>query len=353
MKFFNQSTQDTFMIFKKNAGFNAFSLISISILFATLSLIIGCEKESEITQKAYKVGIVLFGDSRQPQVEGFKAELSKLGYKPGDTIHYITQNAKNKRPQLKPMVEELLAQEVDLLVAAGGLEADTMKKVIKDETPVVVLYVNAIVERDLVKTRLDPGWNVTGVDNLNAELSSKRIEIMRDLLPSMKKVLILYYKKIAPSRIGVEQATEIAKNMNISIDSRAVNNRAEIQQIMESLKPGDVDAMLTVPTAPIDNALKEIILPQIKRLKLPLMTHSRPLAAKGSMASYGAHFYDLGTQAARLANKILTGTAANKIPFETPKKFIYTLNSDVQKEFNIELTELAKSQINEYITTNK
>lgn len=341
------------MIATRNKWYQTFVLFGISILLASLFLITGCENKQETIAKTYKVGIVLFGDSRQPQVEGFKDEMNKLGYKPGDSIQYIIKNAKNKRPQLKPMVEELLAQKVDLLVAAGGLEADTMKKIIKDDTPVVVLYVNAIVERGLVESRIKPGWNVTGVDNLNAELSSKRVEIMRDLFPEMKKILILYYKKIAPSRIGVEQATNIAKDMGLSIDARAVSNREEIRQIMESLKPGDVDAMLTVPTAPIDNALKEIILPQIKRLKLPLMTHSRPLAEKGSMASYGAPFYDLGSQAARLAHKVLNGTTPNKIPFETPKKFIYTLNSDVQKEFDIKLTELAKSQINEYITTNK
>jgi len=341
------------MIFTKSIRYTTLPFLSIFVLLASLVSITGCEKKPEVSAKTYKVGIVLFGDSRQPQVEGFKDELNKLGYKPGDSVQYIIKNAKNKRPQLKPMVEELLVQNVDLLVAAGGLEADTMKKIVKDNTPVVVLYVNAIVERGLVESRLKPGWNVTGVDNLNAELSSKRVEIMRDLFPEMKNILVLYYKKIAPSRIGVEQATNIAKDMGLNIDARAVSNREEIRQVMESLQPGDVDAMLTVPTAPIDNALKEIILPQIKRLKLPLMTHSRPLAEKGSMASYGAHFYDLGAQAARLANKVLTGTAPNKIPFETPKKFIYTLNSDVQKEFDIKLTALAKSQINEYITTNK
>jgi len=339
------------MNFIYNARLKILVNIATSILIMSLFLLTGCEKKTEVVSKTFKVGIVLFGDSRQPQVEGFKDELTKLGYKPGDSIQYIIQNAKNKRPQLKPMVEELLAQEVDLLVAAGGLEADTMKKIIKDDTPVVVLYVNAIVERGLVESRLKPGWNVTGVDNLNAELSSKRVEIMRDLFPEMKKILILYYKKIAPSRIGVEQATSIAKNTGLSIDARAVSNREEIHEVMKNLKPGDVDAMLTVPTAPIDNALKEIILPEVNRLKLPLMAHSRPLTEKGAMASYGAHFYDLGAQAARLANKVLTGTAPNKIPFETPKKFTYTLNTDVQEAFDIKLTDLAKSQINEYITT--
>ena len=169
----------------------------------------------------------------------------------------------------------------------------------------------------------------------------------------MKRILILYYKKIAPSRIGVKRAQEMAAKKGLIIDARAVSSRDDIRNIMESLKPGEVDAMLTVPTAPIDNAMKEIILPNVNRLKLPLMTHSRPLAEKGALASYGAHFYDMGAQASRLADKVMNGVEPSKIPFETPKKFIYTMNKGVMEELGIELTEISRNQVNEYITTTK
>ena len=330
-----------------------FIVSGLFLLFSSLIFILpGCDsrKSADVTT----VGIVLFGDSRQPQVDGFKDELDKLGNKNGESIQYITRNAKNKRPELKKLVQELLDQNVDLLVAAGGLEADTMKKLVVDKNvPVVVLYINAIIERGLVKSRREPGWSVTGVDNLNAELSGKRIEVMQELLPDMKRILILYYKKIAPSRIGVKRAQLMAVKKDLIIDARAVSSRDEMRHVMENLKPGEVDAMLTVPTAPIDNAMKEIILPNVKRLKLPLMTHSRPLAEKGALASYGAHFYDMGAQAARLADKIIKGVAPAKIPFETPKKFIYTINKGVMEEQGIELTEIARNQVNEYITTTK
>ena len=330
-----------------------FCTVGLFFLFSSVIFILpGCD--SRKIEDVKTVGIVLFGDSRQPQVDGFKDGLDKLGYKNGESIQYIILNAKNKRPELKILVKELLDQGVDLLVAAGGLEADIMKKMIVDKNvPVVVLYINAIIERGLVKSRRSPGWNVTGVDNLNAELSGKRVEVMQELLPDMKRILILYYKKIAPSRIGVKRAQEMAAKKGLIIDARAVSSRDDIRNIMESLKPGEVDAMLTVPTAPIDNAMKEIILPNVNRLKLPLMTHSRPLAEKGALASYGAHFYDMGAQASRLADKVMNGVEPSKIPFETPKKFIYTMNKGVMEELGIELTEISRNQVNEYITTTK
>jgi putative ABC transport system substrate-binding protein len=335
-----------------NPGRGLLKVVLIMLVAASLLVTSGCGKKNGTEIKT--IGIVLFGDSRQPQVDGFKDELSRLGYKTDESIKYVIRNAKNKRPELKVHVQELIDQGVDLLVAAGGLEADTMKKVVGDaKIPVVVLYVNAILERGLVKSRREPGWGVTGVDNLNAELSGKRVELMQDLLPDMKTILILYYEKITPSRIGVEKARAMAEKTDITIDDRAVSSREEIKRTMESLQPGEVDAMLTVPTAPIDNALKDVILPNANRLKLPLMTHSRPLAEKGALASYGAHFYDMGAQAARLADKILKGVEASKIPFETPKKFIYTMNEEVKDEMGIQIEDVVRIQINEYVTTNK
>jgi len=301
-----------------------------------------------------KVGIVLFGDSRQPQVNGFKEGMAQLGYKDGIQISYITHNAKNDRSKLMSFVSKLSRQDTQLLVAAGGLEADTMKKIVGGKgIPVLVLYTNAIKERGLVESRRNPGWEVTGVDNLNAELSGKRIELLKDLVPGIRKILVLYYAKIAPSRIGAELAQQTASKYGLEIDALAVSSREEVEQVMTNLRIGDVDAMLTVPTAPIDNALKEIILPNLERLNIPLMTHSRPLAEIGALASYGANFYDMGIQSARLADKILQGIKPSSIPFETPKQFVYTVNQDVVKSLDLKLNDISLSQINEYVTTVK
>jgi putative ABC transport system substrate-binding protein len=225
-----------------------------------------------------------------------------------------------------------------------------MKKIAAPKgIPVLVLYVNSIIERKLVKTLKDPGWSVTGVDNLNAELSGKRIELIQELIPSLKTVLILYYQRIAPSRIGVEIATQTAAKKGIVVDARVVSSREDMIAVMSSLIPGEVDAMLTVPTAPIDNALTDIILPNTRRLNIPLFTYSRPMVEKGALAAYGAHFYELGKQASRQALKILSGIKPEKMPFETPKQFRYTLDKKQLNGFGITLSSVAKTQINDLI----
>ena len=298
------------------------------------------------------IGIVQFGDSRTPQVDGFIDGMRQLGYSEPDTVRYTILNAHNDRKLLEGFVRKLLAVNVDMIASTGGLETDAIKKVMEQTTkpvPVVVLYVNAIVERGVVKTRRDPGWNVTGVDNLNAQLSGKRIELFHQLLPSARRFLILYTERIDPSRIGLAEARAMAAKLGLTIDARDVTTRDDIARTMRALRRGDVDAMLMVPNAPIDNALRDIILPEAHRLGLPIMGFSRPMAESGTVAAYGASFYDMGNQAARLAVKVLQGVPPRNIPFETPKQYFYTINRDVLEALGLNLTDTVTSAVDEII----
>lgn len=333
-------------------GFTPIRLVMI-MLAATVIVALVWSWEPA-SPRTVRIGIVLFGDARRPQVDGFIAGMDALGYGRNGRVHYLIRNANNNRARLKTDVQALTDDGVDLLVAAGGLEADTMKHIAGPRhIPVVVLYVGSIVERGLVDSRRAPGWAVTGVDNLNAELSGKRVELLQSLLqgrqPPLRHIFVLYYKRIAPSRIGVEVAKLAAVRHDLVIYAQAVNSRAQIKRAMAALRPGEVDAMLTVPNAPIDDAMTDIVLPRVKALGLPLITHARSFVEAGALASYGANFYDMGHQAARLADKVLRGIPAQNIPFETPKRFIYTLNQDAMARLHIPLTPLVQNQVDQII----
>lgn len=321
------------------------SILTVSILCIVFTL--GCGQSVDTPKR---IGIILYGGSRAPQADGLVDGLSELGYRKDQNIHYTILNANNDKAKLDTYAMQLIEAKVDVLVAGGGLEADAIKKIASPSAPpTVVLYVNSIVERKLVDTRANPGWNVTGIDNLNAELSEKRVELIRDLLPQSRRILILYYPSIDPSRIGVDYARKAAQKFQIEIVAKPVQTVDDIRTAMNAIKENEYDAMLTVPTAPIDNALRDVILPRVKQLRLPLFTHSRSLVEAGALASYGAPFYDLGKQGARLADKVLRGVSASRIPFETPKTFIYSISRNQLDFLGLTLTELTKSQINEYL----
>jgi len=321
---------------------------TLCCMFMLLAALTGCGQPAAPKH----IGILLHGESRIPLQTGFLEEMKTLGFEDGKNLLVTTLNSNNDPKQLKPLTEQLLAQPLDLLVAAGGLEAEEIKAQLdksKGQTPVLVLYINSIIERQFVADRRNPGWNVTGIDNLNAELSGKRVELMHDLIPNLKRLLVLYHPKIEPSAIGLQHARDEANKYGIQIVERAVTKADEIKQAMEALRPGDVDAMLLVPTAPIDNELKNVILPNTERLKIPVMAHSRSMLQAGALASYGAPFTELGRQGARLAQKILSGVPASSNPFEVPTKYEYSVSQTALKKLGLDLPALVRSQVTEII----
>lgn len=336
-----------------------FSSIPVRLVLIVLAVMVLGEVARSLelsSPRAVRIGIVLLGNARQPQVNGFIAGMTALGYVGKHRVHYLIRNAHNDRTRLRALVSALVDARVDLLVAAGGLEADSMRPIaVPRHIPVVVLFVSSIVERGLVDSRRHPGWAVTGVDNLNAELSGKRVALLQDLLrghrPPLHRILILYYTHIAPSRIGVEVAKATALRRNLVIDAQAVDSPATIRRAMNALHPGEVDAMLTVPNAPIDDVMHSIILPRVKVLGLPLMTYARTFVKQGALASYGASLYAMGHQAARLADKVLHGIPAQNIPFETPMRIVYTLNKGTMARLGIHLSPLVRNQVDQMIGT--
>lgn len=326
------------------------AVLSVHLLVAAL-LLTGCNQPLLLEPHAPKhVVLLLFGDSRQPLVDGFIEGLRELGYAEGKNIRFTRLNAQNDPSQLEPMIQSMLDKDMDVLVACGGLESDAAHALLQhSRIPVVNAQNSSIVERGLVASRQHPGWNVTGVDSLGAEISGKRVELIHDLLPDAKRVLILYHDKIAPARIGYDVAAHAAAKFGMTIDGRSVLTRPEIENTMLSLQPGEVDAMLLVPSAPVDNALEDIILPIAARLKLPIIGHARAQAKQGVFASYGASSRQNGKQAARLADKVLRGVPASSLPFETPRQFEFIVNKSAADTLNIKLPALAESQVNEFI----
>lgn len=326
------------------------AVLVIHLLVAAL-LLGGCNQPLLLESNAPKhVVLLLYGDSRKPLVDGFVEGLGELGYAEGENIKFTFLNAQNDPSQLEPMIQSMLDKDMDVLVACGGLESDAAHAVLQhSDIPVVNAQNSSIVERGLVASRQHPGWNITGVDSLGAEISGKRVELIHDLLPDARRVLILYHDKIAPSRIGYDVAAQTAAKLGMTVVGRTVVTRPEIENAMSSLRPGEVDAMLLVPSAPVDNALEDIILPIAARLNLPIMGHARAQAKQGVFASYGASSRQNGKQAARLADKVLRGVPASSLPFETPKQFELIVNKSAAHTLNIKLPALAESQVNEFI----
>lgn len=305
----------------------------------------GCESPSP-SPKA--VGILLYSDARLPQYEGLRAGLAEAGWLEGLHVRYIQLNAHNQKARLKELAGQLIARHVDLLVAAGGLEADTLRPLaVASGIPLLVLYANSIETRGLVESREQVGWSVTGVDNLNAELSGKRVELLHQLLPDARRILILYDPNIPPSREGLTSAMAAARLYDLDILARPVRRPQDTHDELDRLTSQSVDAILTVPTAHIDGLFRSALLPRAQLLGIPVFSHLRLAAQEGALASFGPDPYELGEQAARLAIHVLEGLPAEHMPFETPFRLHYVINDGTRHALGITLPSVTRQQVTE------
>lgn len=244
-------------------------LLSVLLLLVSC-IIISCSTPPPAADQK-NIIIVQFGESRAPLVNGFIDKMTEYGYQQGKTVNYTFLDANQSKQQLNTLLEQLDTSNVDLIAAAGGVEADAIKNRLATENgpPVVVLCISSLLERKLIESRMHPGWQVTGVDSLNKELVAKRISLISELLPATKQILILHSsRKKSPSYQGMLVAKKTAEPLNMEIISRATDSDAEIQDIFESESINNIDFLLLMPAAKIVDTFFSTILPQTKKHKI-------------------------------------------------------------------------------------
>jgi putative ABC transport system substrate-binding protein len=197
--------------------------------------------------------------------------------------------------------------------------------------PIVFASVADPIGTGLVHSFASPGGNVTGVADLGLELSPKRLEIFRDIIPDLQRVLYLYRATDAYSMAAMKLYHDAARSLGIVLVAQAVRSEEEAQAKLAQSHKGDVDGIL----APLSLALNlpgEILKATAQRA-IPTMfsIHGRFLVEHGGLASYGADSYASGRQAARLVDKISKGTAPAAIPVE--------VNSRIELVINLKIAE--------------
>jgi len=348
-----QFTNQAIMTVKTSTktGTSTFCRLLLTIL---LTLLWGCGQPQAPPQS--HVGILMFGSARQDLVDGFKNGLAEQGFVEGDNIRFTILSAKKDKSVLPDLIQQLADQNLDLLAVAGGVEADAAQKVLSttDGPPVVVLCTSNLLKRKLVQCRQQPGWNVTGIDSLNLELTGKRLELLKEMLPEAKTIMVMFSAKAnSPSRKGMQLASHAAVGLGLEIKAHEVASGKEVKETLAKLEPGQIDAMLMLPAAEVINSFTDTILPESKRLQMPIFSYLRFMTEAGGLASYGPDYPNIGRQAARLAEKILHGTPASKIPFEATQHYDYTVNRETMAQLGIPISDQLRSKVHDFVPLNQ
>ena len=265
-----------------------------------------------------------------PTVEGLKAGLKELGYEDGRHVTFDIRFTEGRLDTMPEAAGALVKSGVDLIFTSQ--EAAT--KAAREATttiPIVFTLVGDPVGAQFVRSLARPGANVTGVSSLQTELMAKRLEVLRTLVPTVRRVWLLYYGADLSTAPMLNRTLEAAQAMRLEIVPRGVLKGAELAAVLRDVRRDDA---VLVPESS-DPDLVIAIIGRALALRLPSMFGTALWVGHGGLISYGPDYYAQGVQAAGLVAKIARGAAPQDLAVVGAEKIELALNLKTAEQLGV------------------
>ena len=285
--------------------------------------------------QVYRIGVLNEAWApNHPAVEGLKAGLKELGFRENRNVSFEVRFTKGDPDAMPLLAEELMKAGVDLIFTSN--EAATQAaRVVTQKIPIVFTLVGDPVAAGIVKEIANPGGNITGVSGLETELTPKRLEILKTLVPTLRRVMAIYYADDPSSIAAIREAHKATALLKLELLSVAVRTPEEITRALQTLQRDD--GLLPPPLSTLDIPVQ--ILETSLSDRVPAAFPAALWAEYGGLVSYGADYFSQGHQAARLVSKILHGARPKDLPVEGANKVELVVNLKTARRFGIVVAE--------------
>jgi len=306
------------------------NLLYLFVVIAVMVVVAVAEAQQA---KEPKIGIL--GAPEEPRfseiVAGLKQGLSELGYGPKGFQILEVKVARADESSAKSIVEGLLRQRVNVLFLIGSRLLKPVREA-SAEVPVVFITPGDPVSAGLVASLARPGGNTTAMTFEYPELSGKRLELLKEIAPRIRRVLAVHDPRDPSPMQGIISARQAATSLGLTLVEREARQREELMRGLEAMN--NIDAYLSIPGGFPTGFYEEITrLATTKRVSA--IFHARMGSTIGALASYGASDARIAHEAARLVDKILKGAKAGDLPVERPTKFELVINLRTAKQIGL------------------
>jgi putative ABC transport system substrate-binding protein len=281
-----------------------------------------------------------------PEIVGLRDGLLELGYREHEQFTIGVRFTRGDVAALLGAARELAEYEVDLIFASDILSAQAAQRA-TNRIPIVFAGVGDPLGFGLIKSLARPGGNITGVTHLEPDLGAKRLEVFRDIVPSLKRVLFAYNPADGSAVAAARTYREAASRLGIVLVEQKVHTQEEAQATLARVRKGAMDGMLKPPGISLN--IPGFILEASIQQQIPSMFDGAFWVERGGLASYGPDYYDTGRQAARLVDKILKGAKAAEIPVEVNSKIELAINVQAAKSLGLTIAPEVLYQANQLI----
>jgi putative ABC transport system substrate-binding protein len=259
-----------------------------------------------------------------------------LGYVEGRSFVLELRYGEGRPERLPEVARELVGLKLDVIVAAGDLATAAVKRHTQT-TPIVMVNTTDPVGTGLVASLARPGGNITGLTNISSELSGKRLELLKEAVPGLSRVAVLWNPDIRGAVLDYKGTESAARALRLEPQSVEVSHAEDFDRAFSAVTSQRAQAIVVLPN-PLGFANRPRIASFAHRNRLPSMYPQREYADAGGLMSYGPSLSDLFRRAATYVDKILSG-AKPDLPVEQPTKFELVINLKTAKTLGLTIPQ--------------
>lgn len=277
------------------------------------------------------------------RLAGFRAGMAALGWREGQNYALDLRYEPSSAERARKLAEELVALKPDIAVAQGRPSVSAIREA-SAALPIVFIAVPDPVQVGMVESLGRPGGNMTGVTSTEPSIGTKWIELLKEIAPATKRLLVVAQQNVALYKAGFEQAT---KQFNVELAYASVNSEGDIQTTLDGFAGGGAGGGLILPTDLYTAGHRKQIIALAAQHRLPLITGNPPFPPDGGLMYYGADFVDLYRRAAGYVDRILRGTPPADLPVQQPTTFQLSINLRTAASLGLTVPPTLRAQADE------
>jgi putative ABC transport system substrate-binding protein len=307
-----------------------------SVAVVAVLLAVAVITEAQQAKKIPRIGFLLAfsSSSDRERVEAFRQGLRELGYVEGQNVFVEYRYVGGKADESPKLAAELVRLRVDLIVAGGGSGLARAVKGTTKTIPIVITGGSDPVGAGLVASLARPGGNITGLTAIAAELAGKRLELLKETLPRLTRVGVLWNPTDQGSAQGLKEIEIAAPTLGLDVQSLQVRSPSNFESAFKAAIAGQARALQVLGSGLI-NSHRNRIIEFATKSRLPTMFADAALVQAGGLMSYGPNAPDLYRRAATYVDKILKGAKPADLPVEQPTKFELIINLKAAKQIGL------------------
>ena len=295
-----------------------------------------------------RIGVLLVGfPPESKEAQAFRQGLQDAGYVEGRDVVIEWRFASGDYARVPALAADLVQRKVDVIVVATSVAAKAVKRA-TSTIPIVMTVVGDPVGSGLVASLARPAENITGFSAMAPELSVKRLQLLKDTIPRLTRVAVLWNPDNPSHRTAVEGLKAGAPSLSIQLRFVSARTREEIGPAFSAVSRAHAQALYVLADSQLI-VHRRTLLTLASKGRLPAIYSERGFADEGGLMSYGANFADQWRRAAGYVDKILKGANPGDLPIEQPTKFEFVVNLRTAKTIGLAIPQSVLLQADEVI----